>query len=57
MNDNSEQTQLKTKSKLASAVAMLLVGAARSMTGTVNLQFASSADLNPMEYGELHTKN
>lgn len=27
---------------------------AASMTGTVNLQFASSAELNPMEYGELH---
>ena len=27
---------------------------AASMTGTVNLQFASSATLDPMEYGELH---
>lgn len=29
--------------------------AAQSMTGTVNLQFASSATLVPMEYGNLHT--
>lgn len=27
----------------------------QSMTGSVNLQFASSATLTPMEYGELHT--
>ena len=31
--------------------------AATSMTGTVNFQFASSAELVPMEYGELHTMN
>ncbi|MBE6788367.1 MAG: hypothetical protein E7539_01745 [Ruminococcaceae bacterium] len=30
---------------------------AQSMTGTVNLQFASSAALVPMEYGSLHTVN
>ena len=30
---------------------------AQSMTGTVNFQFASSAELVPMEYGELHTMN
>lgn len=28
---------------------------ARSMTGTFNIQFASSADLVPMEYSDLHT--
>lgn len=31
--------------------------AATSMTGTVNLQFASSAQLVPMEYKDLHTPN
>lgn len=31
--------------------------AATSMTGTVNLQFASSAVLVPMEYGDLYTPN
>ena len=31
--------------------------AAQSMTGSVNFQFASSATLVPMEYGNLHTPN
>lgn len=28
-----------------------------SVTGTMNLQFSSSAELKPMEYGDLHTPN
>lgn len=31
--------------------------AAQSVTGTMNIQFASSAELVPMEYGDLHTPN
>jgi len=31
--------------------------AASSMTGTANFQFASDANLVPMEYGDLHTPN
>lgn len=31
--------------------------AASSMTGTTNFQFASDANLVPMEYGDLHTPN
>ena len=27
----------------------------QSMSGTMNLQFASDADLSAMEYGDLHT--
>lgn len=31
--------------------------AAQSMTGSMNIQFSSSAQLKPMEYGELYTPN
>lgn len=34
-----------------------VANAATSMTGTMNLQFASNADLTPMEYSGLHVTN
>ena len=35
--------------------SMVSATASRSMTGSMNLQFASSADLKPMDYTPLHT--
>ena len=37
--------------------SMVSATAARSMTGTLNLQFASSATLVPMDYTPLHSVN
>ena len=65
-NNDSSITSLAQNDAVKISVLVYLDGAklenkdvaataASSVTGTMNLQFASDADLKPMEYGKLHT--